>query len=150
MHGPAHDEFHSIDEHGERLDLGDEDLQGGGNHGNVLGYVGGAYGADGGGFGDGLGGSQGGGGFGGSQGDGGYYGNGMGGGEYNPQTHHHSVHNEPHYHKQNVYNEPHYHTHHHHYNPTFEHNDFLNIMITITLMITMNIIITNLTTSIMR
>lgn len=24
MHGPAHDEFHSIDEHGERLDLGEQ------------------------------------------------------------------------------------------------------------------------------
>ena len=33
MEGPAHDEFHSVDEHGSRLDLGDEDLGGGVSHG---------------------------------------------------------------------------------------------------------------------
>eukprot|EP00111_Clytia_hemisphaerica_P016439 TCONS_00048687-protein len=45
MHGPAHDEVHSIDEHGERLDLGDEDLGGGGggHHGHGL-YEGGGAG----------------------------------------------------------------------------------------------------------
>lgn len=42
MEGPAHDEFHSVDEHGSRLDLGDEDLGGIGHHG--LGGGGGGYG----------------------------------------------------------------------------------------------------------
>ena len=56
MEGPAHDEFHSVDEHGSRLDLGDEDLGGGLSHGvggggggGHLGTgIGGNYGGDGG------------------------------------------------------------------------------------------------------
>lgn len=128
LHGDAHDEYHSLDEHGERVDMGTEPGPSyyTGSHGGTGGGIHGGGGYGGGNYGGGGGGSLGGG-YGGMGGMGGetnhihsephYY-------NYQPHDHYTDVHNKPHYHTQNFIHEPHYHEHMHHYTPHFEHNDY--------------------------